>query len=1021
MGFDRGRWERLVFEGMPVYVRADRPLWFVPNKSGDDILRRLAGHADASHDLAVQRFLERLPDDGPKGYRGRADLLTTEHLREFWFHITNRCDSACSHCLFAARPDDPAELPVETILAAADEAVRLGCRIFALTGGEPFIHPGFPDIVEGLLAYPEVRAAVLTNGMNLRAILKNRSWDPDRFHLQVSLDGLQDNHDRIRGKGAFERVASEAAWLKSEGIPYTLSMCVQRQNLTDMPGLVNFAAAAGAGNVHFMWYFIRGRGRPEGFALPDQIFDQLTEAAERAAALGIHIDNIEALKTQIFAPAGTIHDGSTSGWESLAMGPGGKLYPSAALVGIAPLATDVPGSLADAWRESPVLEKVRRSTAASLKSPLRFLLGGGDLDHCYIHGGRFIGCDPYMPLYEKTALWLICREASGRPAEGPPRLRLKMGDILESCGAHGSVALVHANCLVAMARQDSLAAVKTYYTDAVRDTRHDILNPVFYADDMMTHIPEEFRFRGYGCGSPVLDASIETGEHVVDLGSGTGVECFIAARLAGPAGRVTGVDMLDPMLEIAKRGAAKIAGNLGYENLTFRKGYLEALPLDDGSADVVLSNCVMNLSPDKRRSFGEIFRILRAGGRMVISDVVCETEPDASIRNDDVLRGECIAGALTQKDLLGMLDETGFGSVRLIKRYPYRTVRGHPFFSLTLEAVKPSPMERIRVLYRGPFASVVTSGGTLLTPGLPGDMSRHEAEKLGDQVFILDDRGAAADAPGGLSCCCAPPPDERAAASDAGCCSEPAPSGTALENPAKNAESVPEKQRAGCMVCGAPLTYLDEERDLTCHYCGKRFSTGAVCGKDHFVCDGCHQEDGLKVIERICLETNQTDMLALLSEIRTHPAIPVHGPEHHAMVPGIILAAYRNLGGAVTSTMIRTGLRRGSTVAGGSCGFMGVCGAAAGVGIAFSLIIGSNPLNPGARRIVQTATQQVLAEIGALEASRCCQRDAWIALKKAAELSRTLLPVSLIADAAMACEQQDRNRECIRVDCPLYK
>ena len=163
---------------------------------------------------------------------------------------------------------------------------------------------------------------------------------------------------------------------------------------------------------------------------------------------------------------------------------------------------------------------------------------------------------------------------------------------------------------------------------------------------------------------------------MVDLGSGRGVECFIAARQVGARGKAIGVDMLEQMLAAAQRGAAAVAVNLGYRNLEFRHGYLEQLPLEDQSVDVVLSNCVMNLSPDKRRAFGEILRVLRPGGRLVISDVVCEEEPDAAIRNDDILRGECIGGALTQRDLVGILEEAGFVAVRFLKRFPYRVVGG---------------------------------------------------------------------------------------------------------------------------------------------------------------------------------------------------------------------------------------------------------------------------------------------------------------------------------------------------------
>jgi hypothetical protein len=175
----------------------------------------------------------------------------------------------------------------------------------------------------------------------------------------------------------------------------------------------------------------------------------------------------------------------------------------------------------------------------------------------------------------------------------------------------------------------------------------------------------------------------------------------------------------------------------------------------------------------------------------------------------------------------------------------------------------------------------------------------------------------------------------------------------------------------------------------------------------------------LEVIERICLGTNEIDMIALLEEIRKHPVLPMHGPEHHALVPGIILSTYRNLGGKITDSTIQTGIRRGSQVTGGYCAFMGACGAALGVGVAFSLILDANPLKADARKSVQTATQQVLAEIAVLRAPRCCQRDSWIALRKAADLSKVLFPLKLHAVASLRCLQSGENAECVGEDCPL--
>ncbi len=997
MAFDAQLWTRFDFEGTPIYVRPDRPGWFVPNGRGDALLKSLATEKKT---IAAEPFLARLPDAPGFAYRGRYKHLNADSLNELWFHITNRCNLTCAHCLFSSGPESASELSADAILCRAEEAYALGCRIFALTGGEPLCHPEIDDILAGLLQWEDAHVVMLTNGLLLERLLSG-SHDLSRIHLQISVDGIGARHDAIRGEGAFERLCLQLEQVKERQLPFTVSMCVERRNLEDMDALVDFAAQHGASNLHYLWYFVKGRGQDESSVPPAEIFPKLRLAAEKAEQSGLQIDNLAAMKTQIFAPAGTMHDGSSSGWESAAIGPDGKLYPSAALVGEAELATEISTSLAEAWKSSPVLDKIRRATIAHDTDPLRFFTGGGDLDHSWVHAEQFIGADPYLPLYKQLILWLISSEAAKNSTLDHPALLLKMGDILESCGAHGHVALTHANCLLAIADHNSRDVVKRYYSAAATDTKDDILNPVCYAPEDIAHIPEQYRFRGYGCGSPVLDAKISAGETVVDLGSGRGIEIFIAAKQAGQQGRAIGVDMLDPMLEIAEEGAVAVREKLGYDSIEFRKGYLESLPLDDNATDLVLSNCVMNLSSDKRRAFSEILRALKPGGRLVISDVVCEDEPDVAIRNDAQLQGECISGALVQKDLVGLLQETGFIDIRLLKRFPYRVVHNHPFYSLTFAAWKPAVSDQVPVIYRGPLAQLPLPTGQVLLPGHKTFIPAALAEHLDEHIFILDQAdGSVTNLDLGSGCACVLPPESPAAQTA---------SVTAL------------KHRSGCMVCGGELIYPAREIELSCHYCGQKGLANAHCDKGHYVCDSCHSEDAVSVIEHLCLESTETDMLELLARLRKHPAVPVNGPEHHSLLPGVIVTAYRNSGGHADDELITTAIRRGSQVIGGSCAFVGICGAASGVGIAFSLLLQANPVRAIQRQQVQQITQQVLAEIAAYEAARCCQRDCWIGVKKAAELSADYLPVTLKAEAVIGCQQRHLNHECLGNDCPLLQ
>jgi len=1015
MSFDPDLWTRLEYDGVPVWVRPDKPDWLVPNRSGDSTLRRLAGGERPGLDLHEQRFLARLPDDPRRRYTGRYPLLGTDRLRELWFHITDTCNMTCNHCLVSSSPQAGNKLPAGRIAEIAGQATDLGCRIFALTGGEPLVHPDFEPIVDGLLADGESRVVVLTNGVLLeRYETALDRWPSDRFHLQVSVDGLPQNHERLRGAHSFDKLLSQLRRLESRGVPFTVSMCVMDQNRSEMPDVVEFAADVGATNVHFLWYFVRGRGAADFATLPGELFSYLRQAAGVARERGITIDNIESCRSQVFSPSGTIHDGSNSGWESVALGPDGKLYPSPALVGISSLGTPVNGDLAATWRGSGVLESLRRSTAAGQASPLRFLVGGGDSDHSFVHTGRFSGGDPFLPLHEQMVLWLIASEASSQPVDGPPALRLKMGDVLSECGDGGPIALTHSNCLLAVASRDQVRIVKEFYAEAAELPSEEIRNPVCYPKEWTAHIPEECLVRSFGCGSPVLDAEIQPGERVVDLGSGTGVECLIASKLVGRAGSVVGIDMLEPMVERARRGAAAAGAKLGYENVEFTQAYLETLPLETGSADVVLSNCVINLSHHKRRTFAEVFRALAEGGRLVVSDVVCEIEPPSTIRNDETLRGECIAGALTQRDLVGLLEEAGFRSFRVLNRFPYRVVQGHPFFSLTFRVTKPATEPAKRVMYRGPFSAVLTPDGTLFTPGSVGSASVPESLDGSGEFFELDADGRVTNVDLGESACCTRTDDAAVGHVETApsCC------GTASCSNAPTAADP--RLESGCMSCGAALRYFTEERELTCELCGTRSRSTATCVNGHFVCDSCHVEDGLAIIERICLTSRETDMFALLQAIRSHDAFPLHGPEHHALVPGVILATYRNLGGELSDEKILSGIRRGATVSGGACGTMGSCGAATGVGIAFSTILGATPLEPGPRSAALMATSEVLAEIAGLNAARCCRRECLVALRKAAEISATRLPIALQAQESVDCTQVHLNDECIGVDCPFY-
>jgi len=183
---------------------------------------------------------------------------------------------------------------------------------------------------------------------------------------------------------------------------------------------------------------------------------------------------------------------------------------------------------------------------------------------------------------------------------------------------------------------------------------------VGYSVAELASIPEGANL-GLGCGNPVALASLRPGETVLDLGSGGGIDCFLAARRVGPEGRVIGVDMTPEMIRLARENAVKS----GLKNVEFRQGEIESLPLENGSVDAAISNCVINLSLDKERVFREIYRVLKPGGRMMVSDIVLDGELPAKIKTSMAAYTGCIGGALQRRDYLDAIAKAGFTQVEI--------------------------------------------------------------------------------------------------------------------------------------------------------------------------------------------------------------------------------------------------------------------------------------------------------------------------------------------------------------------
>jgi len=305
-------------------------------------------------------------------------------------------------------------------------------------------------------------------------------------------------------------------------------------------------------------------------------------------------------------------------------------------------------------------------------------------------------------------------------------------------------------------------AVKDRYSAASGRAEASLCCPVQYDARYLEPLPQELIERDYGCGDP--SRYVSEGETVLDLGSGGGKICYIASQVVGPAGRVIGVDMNDDMLALARRHRGDIARRIGHDNVQFHKGRIQDLALDlelfesylkehpvtssedwlrasqhaetfrktqpmipDDSVDVVISNCVLNLvAHDQRRQlFSEIFRVLRRGGRAVISDIVCDEPVPERLRTDPQRWSGCLSGAFVEHEFLEEFARAGFYGMELVVREeePWGVVEGIEFRSVTVRAYKGKEGacldQNQAVIYKGPWKSVTDDDGHVLRRGEP--------------------------------------------------------------------------------------------------------------------------------------------------------------------------------------------------------------------------------------------------------------------------------------------------------------
>jgi arsenite methyltransferase len=184
---------------------------------------------------------------------------------------------------------------------------------------------------------------------------------------------------------------------------------------------------------------------------------------------------------------------------------------------------------------------------------------------------------------------------------------------------------------------------------------------VIYPDELLAAVPDDIASFSLGCGDPITLAALQPGQTVLDLGSGGGLDCFLAGKKVGESGYVIGVDMTPEMLEKARANAKR----MGVTNVEFRQGFLEDLPVKDNSIDVTISNCVINLSPDKAKVFSEVFRVLKPGGKLAVSDIVTDGPLPDAIKQSLSMWAGCVAGAVYAKDYIALMESAGFTDISI--------------------------------------------------------------------------------------------------------------------------------------------------------------------------------------------------------------------------------------------------------------------------------------------------------------------------------------------------------------------
>jgi radical SAM protein with 4Fe4S-binding SPASM domain len=745
--------------GVHLYIDPLSPNWLSVNRTGSEILKLCDGKHTLSdiQDIVSRRYssidkkrvsreigdfvsaagLMEFISDSPKvtqDYAGRSTAIAPHKLDELWIYYTLACNLRCKHCLVSAGESLKNELTTEEVKKLVDDAVKLGVKRFYITGGEPFIKNSIFDVIRYITKTKKRELIVLTNAtlfddVKVAALRKVHS---PRLILQASLEGPNASvHDKLRGKGSFDKAVSGIKKLVDAGIVPVVSTAISKVNVKHIPATSKFLSQLGIQEHNVLWMHAKGRGADnlnELYVPSEGIAKTMKTLKKHYKEQELILDNVESLKARVRTRRGRKNDLCNNCYEKICVNSDGHVYPCASLNGDRNFDAGSirKKSLRDIWLHSPAMKKGRENTVMAKQDcnrcELRFFCGGGCTSHSYYASsvdngkGTITAQDPYCSTYKalfNDILWDLATEGVTSSGNGnqystpliynamDAKLPAYLKSSSKSINDSVDVGCYHCSCVLSVDVEDDeeickpeikghvTKTVKKKFSKAAYLPVKDYYCPTGYDPKDLKHIPNEVLEVSYGCGNPAALADIKKGETIVDLGAGGGIDCFIAAKKLGRNGKVIGIDMTDEMVEKATKSAEMVGKSLGYNVVEFRAGNIMELPVDDNSVDLVISNCVINLTEDKAKVLDEIFRILKPGGRFIISDIVSDKPVPGYMKRDKELWNACLSGALTDKRFKEAAEKAGFPDVSLTRNYLYKKVEYVNFHSVTMKAAKP--------------------------------------------------------------------------------------------------------------------------------------------------------------------------------------------------------------------------------------------------------------------------------------------------------------------------------------------